>query len=167
MDKLKIILGQWQKLMTKYDQNSMKLQRKISDIIKKEWSTSNTRSQSDLKSFIERAGLKKISKTILSIFQKNSRQKPRRNSADQCLHQTHLCVKLRMIQKILIQIKNSKALKLVVNQTKIVKMIPLKVRLILTENKLKYIRLFYCFYLHSPLNRFRRYPFNDKSIENS
>ena len=68
MDNLKIILGQWQKLMTKYDQNSMKLQRKISDIIKKEWSTSNTRSESDLKSFIERAGLNKINKTILSIF---------------------------------------------------------------------------------------------------
>ena len=48
---------QWQKLMAKYDQNSMKLQRKISDIIKKEWSTSNARSESDLKKFIERAGL--------------------------------------------------------------------------------------------------------------
>ncbi len=57
MDNLKIILGQWQKLMEKYDKNSMKLQRKISDIIKKEWATSNTRSESDLKKFIERSGM--------------------------------------------------------------------------------------------------------------
>ena len=57
MENLKIILGQWQKLMNKYDQNSMKLQRKISDIIKKEWSTSNNRSESDIKKFIERAGI--------------------------------------------------------------------------------------------------------------
>ena len=57
MDNLKIILGQWQKLMEKYDKNSMKLQRKISEIIKKEWTTSNTRSESDLKKFIERSGM--------------------------------------------------------------------------------------------------------------
>ena len=60
MDNLKIILGQWQKLMEKYDKNSMKLQRKISDIIKKEWTTSNTRSESDLKKFIERSGMSNI-----------------------------------------------------------------------------------------------------------
>ena len=57
MENLKIVLGQWQKLMNKYDRNSMKLQRKISDIIKKEWSTSNNRSESDIKKFIERAGI--------------------------------------------------------------------------------------------------------------
>ena len=57
MENLKIVLGQWQKLMNKYDRNSMKLQRKISDIIKKEWSTSNHRSESDIKKFIERAGI--------------------------------------------------------------------------------------------------------------
>ena len=57
MENLKIILGQWQKLMEKYDKNSMKLQRKISDIIKKEWTINNTRSESDLKKFIERAGM--------------------------------------------------------------------------------------------------------------
>ena len=60
MDNLKIILGQWQKLMEKYDRNSMKLQRKISDIIKKEWTTSNTRSEFDLKKFIERSGMSNI-----------------------------------------------------------------------------------------------------------
>ena len=57
MDNLKIILGQWQKLMAKYDQNSMKLQRKIADIIKEEWTTSDTRSESTVKKFIDRAGL--------------------------------------------------------------------------------------------------------------
>ena len=60
MENLKIILGQWQKLMEKYDKNSMKLQRKISDIIKKEWTINNTRSESDLKKFIERAGMNDI-----------------------------------------------------------------------------------------------------------
>ena len=57
MENLKIVLGQWQKLMNKYDSNSMKLQRKISDIIKREWSTSNHRSESDIKKFIEREGI--------------------------------------------------------------------------------------------------------------
>ena len=57
MENLKIILGQWQKLMRKYDKDSMKLQRKISDIIKKEWSTNKNCSESDIKKFIERAGI--------------------------------------------------------------------------------------------------------------
>ena len=63
MENLKIILGQWQKLMSKYDKNSMKLQRKISDIIKEEWSTNKNCSESDIKKFIERAG---------KIFEMNS-----------------------------------------------------------------------------------------------
>ena len=57
MENLKIILGQWQKLMSKYDKNSMKLQRKISDIIKEEWSTNKNCSEFDIKKFIERAGI--------------------------------------------------------------------------------------------------------------
>ena len=57
MENLKIILGQWQKLMEKYDKESMKLQRKIADIIKEEWTTSDTRSESTVKKFIDRAGL--------------------------------------------------------------------------------------------------------------
>ena len=56
MENLKIILGQWQKLMEKYDKDSMKLQRKISNIIKEEWTTSNNRSESTVKKFIDRAG---------------------------------------------------------------------------------------------------------------
>ena len=79
MDNLKIILGQWQKLMEKYDRNSMKLQRKISDIIKKEWTTSNTRSESDLKKFIERSGMSNIkyfdSKYILEKFTSKAEDK--------------------------------------------------------------------------------------------
>ena len=54
MENLKIILGQWQKLMEKYDKESMKLQRKIADIIKEEWTTSDTRSESTVKKFIDR-----------------------------------------------------------------------------------------------------------------
>ena len=57
MENLKLILGQWQKLMEKYDRNSMKLQRKISEVIRKEWTSSNNRSETDLKKFIDRAGL--------------------------------------------------------------------------------------------------------------
>ena len=57
MENLKLILGQWQKLMEKYDRNSMKLQRKISELIRKEWTSNNNRSETDLKKFIERAGL--------------------------------------------------------------------------------------------------------------
>ena len=57
MENLKLILGQWQKLMEKYDSNSMKLQRKISELIRKEWTSNNNRSETDLKKFIERAGL--------------------------------------------------------------------------------------------------------------
>ena len=60
MENLKIILGQWQKLMEKYDKDSMKLQRKISNIIKEEWTTSNNRSESTVKKFIDRAGQSKI-----------------------------------------------------------------------------------------------------------
>ena len=79
MDNLKIILGQWQKLMEKYDRNSMKLQRKISDIIKKEWTTSNTRSESDLKKFIERSGMSNIKyfgfKYILEKFTSKAEDK--------------------------------------------------------------------------------------------
>ena len=79
MDNLKIILGQWQKLMEKYDKNSMKLQRKISDIIKKEWTTSNPRSESDLKKFIERSGMSNIKyfsfKYILEKFTSKAEDK--------------------------------------------------------------------------------------------
>ena len=56
MENLKIILGQWQKLMEKYDKDSMKLQRKISNIIKEEWTTNDNRSKSTVKKFIDRAG---------------------------------------------------------------------------------------------------------------
>ena len=66
MDNLKIILGQWQKLIGKYDKNSMKLQRKIADVIKKEWTTSNTRSESDIKKFIERAGTIDVNRQIFN-----------------------------------------------------------------------------------------------------
>ena len=61
MENLKIILGEWQKLMGKYDKQSMKLQRKISDIIKSQWTTGkNNHSErlrvEDMKNFIDRAG---------------------------------------------------------------------------------------------------------------
>ena len=61
MENLKIILGEWQKLMGKYDKQSMKLQRKISDIIKSQWTNAkNNHSErlriEDMKNFINRAG---------------------------------------------------------------------------------------------------------------
>ena len=56
MDSLKLILGQWQKVIEKYEKDSTKLQQKISDIIKVEWTTSKNRSESDLKKFIDRSG---------------------------------------------------------------------------------------------------------------
>ena len=57
MENLKLILGQWQKVMEKYNINSMKLQRKISDIIKKQWNngTNTEINIEDMKKFIDRA----------------------------------------------------------------------------------------------------------------
>ena len=59
MENFKIILGQWQKLMEKYDRDSMKLQKKISDIIKSEWITSDSDSSNfeNMKKIIDRAGI--------------------------------------------------------------------------------------------------------------
>ena len=56
MQNLKSILDKWEKLIDKYDKDSTKLQNKISDILKLEWTSSNTRSEADLKKFIDRSG---------------------------------------------------------------------------------------------------------------
>ena len=54
MQNLKTILDKWEKLIDRYDKDSTKLQNKISDILKLEWTSSNTRSEADLKKFIDR-----------------------------------------------------------------------------------------------------------------
>ena len=56
MQNLKTILDKWEKLIDRYDKDSTKLQNKISDILKLEWTSSNTRSEADLKKFIDRSG---------------------------------------------------------------------------------------------------------------
>ena len=56
MQNLKNILEKWEKLIDKYDKDSTKLQKKISDILKLEWTTNNNRSETDLKKFIDRSG---------------------------------------------------------------------------------------------------------------
>ena len=56
MQNLKSILDKWEKLIDKYDKDSTKLQNKISDILKHEWTSSKTRSEADLKKFIDRSG---------------------------------------------------------------------------------------------------------------
>ena len=56
MQNLKSILEKWEKLVDKYDKESTKLQKKISDILKLEWTTNNSRSETDLKKFIDRSG---------------------------------------------------------------------------------------------------------------
>ena len=56
MQNLKSILDKWEKLIDKYDKDSTKLQNKISDILKLEWTSSKTRSEVDLKKFIDRSG---------------------------------------------------------------------------------------------------------------
>ena len=56
MQNLKNILEKWEKLVDKYDKDSTKLQKKISEILKLEWTTNNSRSETDLKKFIDRSG---------------------------------------------------------------------------------------------------------------
>ena len=56
MQNLKTRLDKWEKLIDRYDKDSTKLQNKISDILKLEWTSSNTRSEADLKKFIDRSG---------------------------------------------------------------------------------------------------------------
>ena len=56
MQNLKNILEKWEKLVEKYDKDSTKLQKKISEILKLEWTTNNSRSEADLKKFIDRSG---------------------------------------------------------------------------------------------------------------
>ena len=56
MQNLKSILDKWEKLIDKYDKDSTKLQNKISDILKLEWTSGKTRSEADLKKFIDRSG---------------------------------------------------------------------------------------------------------------
>ena len=57
MQNLKNILEKWEKVIDKYDKDSIKLQNKISDILKVEWTTNKSRSEADLKKFIDRSGL--------------------------------------------------------------------------------------------------------------
>ena len=57
MENIKIILGKWDKLIQKYDRDSKKLQQQIADIIKIQWTASNTRSESEMKKIIEKSGI--------------------------------------------------------------------------------------------------------------
>ena len=56
MEKFQKILGQWNKLITKYDKDSKKFQQQIAEIIKIEWTTSKSRSESDMKIIIDKSG---------------------------------------------------------------------------------------------------------------
>ena len=57
MENLKLILKQWQKVMDKYNVNSTKLQKKISEIIKSQWNNGKDMEIKieEMKKFIDRA----------------------------------------------------------------------------------------------------------------
>ena len=56
MENFKKVLGQWEKLIAKYDRDSRKLQQKVATIVKAEWTTSDSRSESTMKSIIDKSG---------------------------------------------------------------------------------------------------------------
>ena len=58
MNDIKKYIKEWENLIDTYDRDSKQIQRKITDILKTEWNTSNTRliSVGDMKRIIDRSG---------------------------------------------------------------------------------------------------------------